>query len=139
MRKTKVLTNWQPTKLKVDTIHREFTGLLRELGWTTELGIDIREPSYFGKIDVFALGWHTDPDRTTKDQIMPITICWSNVNPTEVRFDDDQSLLVVKPGDVVLIDNAEVHHCAPRRLGKKRWFVRAWRCEPIGEVNNERG
>ena len=52
-------------------------------------------------------------------------VFWSN-QPTEFRSCRTQQLLTMKPGDVVLINNALVEHRMPRVFTRDRKFVRMW-------------
>lgn len=121
---TRILTNWQPSKLDRETVRREFRRLLKKVlpsvkvSMTTHPGGDVREPPRHRERNT-ADDWHKDCGGVD----LLITI-WTNIKPTEVRFSDG-SLLEAKDGDVILIDNLEVEHRTPEGSLEGRWFARA--------------
>lgn len=114
-RTTRVLANWQPSKLDALTIQAEFVVMLGSKGLLS-LGIpEVRWPGSGGFID-----WHQDNEG--QEALLAV---WSNVTPTEVRFRNGRTLRAVD-GDVILIQNDKVFHKTPARLAKGRWFARTF-------------
>jgi len=134
---TRVIANWQPKKLGIDSIQQGIAQLVVNI-----LGlpfcpyrVEVRQPHTM--LDIAPTEWHRDGNRLRPDDIY--MLLWSNVYPTEVRIDIDQSLLPVRDGDVILIENLKVEHRCPVQAIYKtkynvtpvfwfthndRWFVR---------------
>lgn len=126
---TRVLFNWKPREMY--DLDAKFRRRIARAGWCTHpQTVQVRCPSITGFGTATALAekageafgiydWHHDEGNPRHKFIV-----WSNTMPTQVRFPDG-SLLPVRDGDVILIDNDEVEHRGPRpQPDVKRWFVR---------------
>lgn len=118
--KTRVLTNWKPSRLDVKTIQLEMRVVLGSLLLSSSIP-DVRSPRDHRKLtDLHTLGWHQD--NAGQDCYLAL---WSNVLPTEVRFRNGRTLNA-KAGDVLLVHNSAVRHRMPERASRtrSRWFAR---------------
>src|SRR5438045_2672665 len=105
--KTRVLTNWQPSRMDGKTIALEFQVLLGTFGFLTAIP-EVRISPPDDEID-----WHQDNDG------MPLLLAvWSNRCPTEVRFKNNRRL-EARDRDVILIDNEQTFHRMPPGAGER--------------------
>lgn len=121
---TRVIGNWQPRVLPAQNLEEEFRSFL-----TTVFGnippldqglSSIRSPVYHDARP-HRDSFHCDGVPTSPSYL----ILWSNVLPTEVRFNNDFSRLKTRDGDVLFLNNSEVEHRCPAPIkGAGRWFIR---------------
>lgn len=116
-KQTRVLFNWKPRELDHDIGIRLRRRLMKAGLYTHPYVVEVRSPDTNAQQDAGGQGWHRDATAPNTHLIM-----WSNIRPTLVRFKDG-SLLEAKDGDVLLVDNDEVTHCAPEDQSN-RWFLR---------------
>lgn len=112
---TRVLFNWKPGLLN-HRLGSRFRRRLIQAGWWP-LSVQTRRPQVEAgrNADADLFEWHKDEGAT-------LFAVWSNILPTEVKLADG-TLLTAQAGDVILINNAEVEHRAPRDW-QDRWFCR---------------
>lgn len=141
---TRVIGNWQPSRLERDVILTEFAAEVERLlgPFTCEFNT-IRSPSY-----QLAGGgtpyWHRDG---LGDHL---SIVWSNEMPTLIVLDDtayprDFRCLVPDPtapmletrdGDIILVNNLDCIHSSPEsKACQYRWFARLFNVHPVTESN----
>lgn len=111
--KTRVLQNWQPSKLDRNVIKEEFSKILSR----RFLVFDVRILSDTDTPHPHAAEWHDDEG-------MLFSVIWTNKCPTEVMFLRNKTLLSAKDGDIILINNHECHHKMPSNRPAGRWM--AW-------------
>lgn len=118
-RKTRVLTNWQPSRLDEKTIQLELRVLLGTLLLNAGIPM-VRSPKEHEELgDLQEIGWHKD--NQGKDCML---VVWSNLKPTEVRFKNRRRLRA-RDGDVILLQNGAVEHRTPAdAIDGRRWFAR---------------
>lgn len=136
-RRTRVLTNWQPSALNAYTIKEEFRLLVTvQLNYRAErCGVSTRSPRQHNELSTYSwyeesINFHHDASGCPGDMVM-----WSNRLPTEVRFEDG-SILEAADGDVIFVDNLEVMHRIPNAAltpDNNRWFARQ-RLDNFGTV-----
>lgn len=94
----------------------ELEGILNALGF--QLGLsELREPGWISSEIPKLKQWHTDG--TVIEQL----IMWASISPPLYRLKDTQRVVLVNPGDVVLVDNFKVEHRMPIDTAN-RWFYR---------------
>jgi hypothetical protein len=129
---TRVLINWQPTRLNESTIRREFRALVRKL--TGDAGKWLY--GYSDGVELRGVGACHAPQGLHRDchDEAQYLVCWSNCMPTTVVWPNGKRLKA-KDGDVILINNLEVLHDSPvNKRGNhinycdcakyERWFAR---------------
>lgn len=116
-KRTRVIFNWKPRILDHSLSIRLRRRLIRAGLTTHPYIVEVRDPEINQQQNARAQGWHQD---AVGSHLM--LVMWSNVRPTEIRFNDG-TLLQVRDGDVVLVDNDEVWHRAPENQ-VDRWFCR---------------
>lgn len=133
--RTRVLGNWQPSKLDYATIRGEFVKFLQSHG--LQIGdrpdvaeVAVRNPDWHSGNDIpignIAFQWHKDC--VAHDYYAAM---WSNVLPTQILRADGTEL-ELQAGDVVLVENGVDRHRAPVEIrGADRWFAR---CGPLVKI-----
>lgn len=116
-RRTRVVFNWRPRKLDHTLGERLRRRLIRVGLVAHPYTVEVRDPDVNKQQNAVAQGWHRD---SVGSRLM--LVMWSNIRPTEVQF-LDRSLLQLRDGDVLLVDNDEVWHRAPEDQSG-RWFLR---------------
>ena len=70
-----------------------------------------------------ATSWHQDGDLTAGFPLKHGLILWASNTPTELKTPDGQ-VWRPKPGQVIYVENAEVHHRQPPDACSRRWLFR---------------
>lgn len=123
---TRVLFNWQPSALHSTTIHQEYFARLRKSGiGVCPALVFVRGPDWHRRSvqkDLETQVFHQDDD-----QVAIQFVLWANCFPTEVLLPDG-TMLDVKDGDAILVDNLEVQHrvSAAAVACNNRWFAKAY-------------
>lgn len=129
--KSRILTNWQPSRYDDLVIAIEFRELIQNL-FSIEVGSENSSKKHhlstyhynhniYSETDAYgANAWHQD----YIGALTSFLIVWSHRVPVEVRyiFDKKQELKATD-GDVLLLNNLEVEHRSPS-TEKDRWLAR---------------
>jgi len=94
----------------------ELDGILQALGINLELS-ELRAPGWTDPEIPNLQKWHTD------GTVIEHLVMWASVNPSLYRLADSKQIMIVHPGDVVLVDNFKVEHRMPIDT-TNRWFYR---------------
>lgn len=71
--------------------------------------IDRRSGEYHTRNHVESEDWHQEG---TYDALIPSIMAWSNIHPTELKL-PDESIVVAKPFELMMVDNQKVMHRTP--------------------------
>lgn len=120
--RSRVLGNWQPSKLDPFTIETELKSYLEKIfkAYLCAPVISCRRPESNRNQDSSVNRFHSDGD-------VDYFIVWSNKHSTIVKFRNNK-LLKAQDGDVILVNNRKSEHMRPNIQdsggGCTRWFIR---------------
>ena len=130
--KTQILCSWKPKEFTKESLKEEFLQKVLSFGFHPETypyndkkyDIEVRSPAWSSR--VYQPDDGADIREFHKDGGRKHFIVWSNIIPTEIKFQDG-STLKTKDSDMILVNNDEVLHRMPDGVaGKGRWFIRTY-------------
>lgn len=111
---TRILTNWQPSRLDRKTIESEIEILIVRIFGHFGGTCTIRTPDC--RLSDNVREFHVD----ALDSAM---IIWSSNSTTEIRYHNGR-MFQSEDGDVIWVDHSEVLHRTPQVVKPNRWLVR---------------